>query len=168
MEMIHYKVSQIEVCRFARLRRWDLDCVHTMPAHFEDGENVMDRPPVHTKTAHFLPADFENGRFWKQNSNEHIFETASCEQSKMMKTEHLSTLLERDWSILRLQVHLFGIKILQRVFYRQNSYRSQIVPVSCARWIKFCYRHIFHCFQNVAASCERSLSVSSFKMFLDS
>ena len=22
-----------------------------------------DRPPVHTKTAHFLPADFENGRF---------------------------------------------------------------------------------------------------------
>ena len=25
--------------------------------------NVTDRPPVHTKTAHFLPADFENGRF---------------------------------------------------------------------------------------------------------
>ena len=28
-----------------------------------DGENVRDRPPVHTKTAHFLPADFENSRF---------------------------------------------------------------------------------------------------------
>ena len=26
-------------------------------------KNVTDRPPVHTKTAHFLPADFENGRF---------------------------------------------------------------------------------------------------------
>ena len=25
-------------------------------------KNVTDRPPVHTKTAHFLPADFENGR----------------------------------------------------------------------------------------------------------
>ena len=26
-------------------------------------KNVTDRPPVHTKTAHILPADFENGRF---------------------------------------------------------------------------------------------------------
>ena len=34
-----------------------------MQIHFENGENVTDRPPVHTKTAHFLPADFENGRF---------------------------------------------------------------------------------------------------------
>ena len=25
-------------------------------------QNVMDRLPVYTKTAHFLPADFENGR----------------------------------------------------------------------------------------------------------
>ena len=43
--------------------REDLDCVHTMPADFENGKNVTDRPPVHTKTAYFLPADFENGRF---------------------------------------------------------------------------------------------------------
>ena len=26
-------------------------------------KNSTDRPPVHTKTAHFFPADFENGRF---------------------------------------------------------------------------------------------------------
>ena len=26
-------------------------------------KNVTDRPPVHTKTAHFLRADLENGRF---------------------------------------------------------------------------------------------------------
>ena len=26
-------------------------------------KNSTDRPPVHTETAHFLPADFENGRF---------------------------------------------------------------------------------------------------------
>ena len=47
------------------------DCVHTMPAHFENGENVTDRLPVHTKTAHFLPADFEigtlTGIFWKRH-----------------------------------------------------------------------------------------------------
>ena len=42
----------------------NLDCVHTMPAHFENGKKCDGyRPPVHTKTAHFLPADFENGRF---------------------------------------------------------------------------------------------------------
>ena len=26
-------------------------------------KNSTDRPPVHTEMAHFLPADFENGRF---------------------------------------------------------------------------------------------------------
>ena len=40
-----------------------LGCVHTMPTNFGNGENVVDRPPVQTKTAQFLPADFENGRF---------------------------------------------------------------------------------------------------------
>ena len=34
-------------------------------------KNSTDRPPVHTKTAHFLPADFENGApigtFWKRH-----------------------------------------------------------------------------------------------------
>ena len=34
-----------------------------MPVHFENGENVMDRPPVHTRTANSLLANFENGRF---------------------------------------------------------------------------------------------------------
>ena len=53
-------------------------------------------PPIHTKTAHFLLANFENGRFGKRNSNRHILETASCEYSKMIKAEHFSTLLERD------------------------------------------------------------------------
>ena len=26
-------------------------------------KNVRERPPVHMKTTHFLPADFESGRF---------------------------------------------------------------------------------------------------------
>ena len=62
--------------------------VHTMPAHFENDENVTDRPPVHTKTAHILPADIENGRSSKWNSNQNILKAASCEYSKVMKTEH--------------------------------------------------------------------------------
>ena len=40
-----------------------LNCVHTMPAHFENGDKVTDRRPVHKKTAHFLPENFENVRF---------------------------------------------------------------------------------------------------------
>ena len=40
-----------------------LNYVHTMPANFDNGENVTCRPLVHTKMAHLLPADFENGRF---------------------------------------------------------------------------------------------------------
>ena len=50
---------------FLVLKMIDLDCVQKMPADIENGEiaYVTDRPPVHTKTAHFLPTDFENGRF---------------------------------------------------------------------------------------------------------
>ena len=42
-----------------------LDCVHKMRClHiFKMVKNVTDMPPVHTKAAHFSPADFENGRF---------------------------------------------------------------------------------------------------------
>ena len=46
----HQKILRIFKVSF------DSDCVHTIPAHFESGEkakNVTDRPPVHTKTAHF-------------------------------------------------------------------------------------------------------------------
>ena len=56
-----------------------------MPAHFENGENVTDRPPIHTKTPYFLLADFENGRFRNRNSNQHILKTASREHSKRIK-----------------------------------------------------------------------------------
>ena len=43
-----------------------LEIVHMMPEHFETVKNVMDRPPVHTKTAHFCwqiskMVDFRNG-----------------------------------------------------------------------------------------------------------
>ena len=67
-----------------------------MPAHLKTVKIVTDRPPVHTKTAHVLPADFENGRFRKQNANWFVVETASCEHSTMINTEHFSMLLERN------------------------------------------------------------------------
>ena len=59
-----------------------------MPAHFENGQNMTNRPPVHMKKGHFLSADFENGRVWKLNSNRQMLETASCEPSKMTKPKH--------------------------------------------------------------------------------
>ena len=34
-----------------------------MPANLKTEKNVIDRPPVDTETARFLPADFENSRF---------------------------------------------------------------------------------------------------------
>ena len=44
----------------------NIECVHTMPGHFEAGKTMTDRPPVLTKTAHssrqiLKSADFENG-----------------------------------------------------------------------------------------------------------
>ena len=52
-----------------------------MPVHFEnrekyDGSKIW--ASVRTIPAHFLPADFENGRFWKRNSNRHILKTTSA------------------------------------------------------------------------------------------
>ena len=83
------------VCVFCLAFITNLECNHTIPAHFENGENITDRSPVHTKTAHFLPLDFENSRFCKWNSNRHILKTALVEHSKMMKTEHFSTTSKR-------------------------------------------------------------------------
>ena len=49
---------------------------------------MTDRPPVYTKTAHFLPADLKTVDFESGSLKRYILETASCEHSKMMKTEH--------------------------------------------------------------------------------
>ena len=67
-----------------------------MAAHFEDGENMTDMPPVHTKMAHILPADFVNGKFREQNLNRHILTTALFEHSKTMKMKHFSTFSKRS------------------------------------------------------------------------
>ena len=55
---------------------------------------MADRTPVHTETAHFLSANFENGRSNKRNSNCHILEMGSfvVRTLEMMKTKHFSTL----------------------------------------------------------------------------
>ena len=52
--------SLVSLCSFS-------EYVQTMSAHFENSKNVTDRPPVRAKTAHFLPADFENGRILKKD-----------------------------------------------------------------------------------------------------
>ena len=88
-------------------------------------KKVMDRPPVHTKIANFLLANFENGRFWKRNSNWQNLKEAASKHSSMMKTERFSTLQNK--------VHLFGIGTFQRVCCSQISYCLQNVPASFER-----------------------------------
>ena len=95
-------------------------CPHTL-------KNVMNRPSVHTKTAISLPADFENGGFRKRSSKRQILEMALFEHSKMMATEHFSTLFERNSSILKMEVLFSGIKVLQR-FSGQISYSLKSFP----------------------------------------
>ena len=105
---------------------------------------MTDTPPAHTKTAHSLPGDFEN---------------ATCERSKMIKMEHFSRLSKRGQSTLYVQVHFFGIKLLGKLYQLcrcQISYRFHLVPASCERYLKVCYRHTFQFFQNSLASRELS------------
>ena len=58
-----------------------------MPANFENVENVMDRPPIHTKTAHVLLAefgavDFENGTLTGAFLKQHRVNTRKwCKQN---------------------------------------------------------------------------------------
>ena len=54
---------------------------------------MTDRPTIHTKTAHFLPADIKTINFENETLNRRFLETASCGHSKMMKIEHFSTVL---------------------------------------------------------------------------
>ena len=61
-----------------------------MLAHFENDEKDD------MKQEYFLPANFENGRFWKRNLKRHILKAASCKHLKRMKTEHFSTLQMRQ------------------------------------------------------------------------
>ena len=59
-------------------------------------KNVIDRPPVETKTVQFLPVVLKTADFENVTLNRHILKTASSEHSKMMRKEHFSTLLERN------------------------------------------------------------------------
>ena len=54
---------------------------------------MTDRPTVRTKTAHVLPADFD----------QLVLKTASCQHLKMMKTKHFSTLSNEAKRFLRLR-----------------------------------------------------------------
>ena len=53
-----FALNSSTIVKFAR-RLAFTRCQHIL----KTVKNSTDRPPVQTKTAHFLPADFENGRF---------------------------------------------------------------------------------------------------------
>ena len=89
------------------------------------------------------------------------FETASCEHSTMMKSEHFSTLLDRDRSILSFS----GCRYITLASKSCNEFFTIKFPTV----FKLCRDRVnassnfatvtfFHRFQSVPASCERSLS----------
>ena len=135
-----------------------------MPAYFKNGENVTDRLPLPTKTAHFCRqiskmVNFENGTLTGT-----FLRTVSCKHWKMMK---IGLYFQRFQS----EATLFFL--CRDISLASNSWRDCTelvtaefsivfitVPVSRERWLKFCYCHIFHHFQNVPALCERSFNVT--------
>ena len=68
----------------------NFECVHTIPANPQNGENVADRPPVHTKMAIFC----------RQILKKVDFETSSCEHWKMMKQNIFQRFLNETYRFL--------------------------------------------------------------------
>ena len=72
-----------------------------MPAHFENSKNVTDGPPVHTKTANFLPADFGIGegevaffsakRWDRRNRADLIVSATPCHDAHMVGSYRVSS-----------------------------------------------------------------------------
>ena len=82
------KCNLIEMSWLQNDRKGVYGCVHTMPAHFEKGKNVTDRPPVHTKMAHFCrqiskTVDFENGTLTGMNFCRQISKTVDFENGTL-------------------------------------------------------------------------------------
>ena len=106
-----------------------LDCVHTMPAYFQTGENVTDRPFVHTKAAHFLT--FFYRQILKTELYPRLLETASCKYLKIMENrtglDAFGTRLVDSKGLDTLLWH----QSFATSFCRLISYRFQTVPVSC-------------------------------------
>ena len=105
--------------------------------------NVTDWPSVHTKTAHFLPADFETGRFRKGNSNRAHFEN-SIEET-----------LENDEN--RAFLDAFGTRLIDLLGLRYNSLASK----SCNEFFTVKFPTVFKmCGHRVTAVLNNSLNRS--------
>ena len=72
----------------------DLDCVDIRWHILKTVKNVTDRPPVHTKTAHF-----ETGRFWKWTSNQYIWKQHCVNTRKWWKRNSFSTFSKWAFSV---------------------------------------------------------------------
>ena len=122
--MIHYQ------SKTTTQNRLNLDCVHTMTSQFETAKNVTDRPPVSTKTAHVCR------QILKTELSPTRLKMASCEPSKSIEIQHLWMLSKEGSLIVKVYLHVFGIKFLGRlqlVHPCQISYRFQILLISYER-----------------------------------
>ena len=137
-------------------KKCNWDCVHTMAVNFENGENVtvakfelaFTRCRNNWKTVGNLTAknslqDFDAKEMYLQPKNR---SATSHKRRKMFCFHHFQFFI---WC--RFQNVLFRIPFSKSTIFkicRQKMCRFRVNrrPI----------RHIFHCFQNVPASCERS------------
>ena len=133
----------------------DLDCVHTIPAHFENGEKSDgSKASVHT-----IPAQFENGRKFDSKNSLQDFDA----KEKYLHSKNRPVSIQKR----RKMCYLHHCRVFTRCCFKSIPVK---VPFSKSTVFKICrqkmcrfrvngrpIRHIFHRFQNVPASCERSL-----------
>ena len=104
--------------------------------------------------------DFETGRFWKRNSSKrHNLKTASCEHSKKVKAEHFLPLSNQVERFFRRRYISFALNSWGDC---NEFVTSKFVSFSNCAGIVWTLAQIlllshFARFQNLPASCERSL-----------
>lgn len=148
-------------------------CSHNTGTIWKQHKIVTDRPLVSTKTTQCLPVHVENGRIWKRNPNSRYnLKTASCEPSRGLKRNifhptffnalqtRADWLFRPTWISLSLKSSLLSQSLqwhwhLQIIYHFSN--RAGIMW-SLAKILEPSY---FFRFQNVRASCERSLKAFS-------
>ena len=92
-------------------------------------KNVTDRPPVHTKMAHFMQADFEDGN----------------QTGTVWKLHRVNTRNDEN----RRSFNAFGTKLIDS--YGVSSFLWHQILATCFLPL------IFHRFQHITTSCERDL-----------
>ena len=151
---VQYMLEVMFAIRKDQFKVWHLDCVLTMPAHFENGEKCDGsriRASVHT-----MPEQFENDTKFDSKNSLQDFDsiesthTSNVDQSCSKSVEICAFFKCLHNAVSNMSVRVQFSKVTVFKMCRQKMCRFPVNrrPV----------RHIFYRFQNVPVSCERSLS----------